>query len=682
MKFPYESETHGTLELERVLKESEKSQVYLVRGESRYVLRRVPGEREVYEKLMELRSPNLPRILEVRGETGELTVLEEYIPGDNLSFLLQGASMEVDQCREILLQICDALTLLHQNGIVHRDVKPENIMIDGKTAVLIDYDAARFHKVSQESDTRVLGTTGYAAPEQYGLSQTDSRADIYAMGVLLNIMINGQHPSTELAPNPAGKIVRKCTMVSPDLRFQSVEQLRKRLEHLTSRKKWRNRWIAAILCLVVIIGAAAGVVYKTQGDKIAQAQEMAAAREAGISSLGYYPSFPENSDDRIDNFQFVVTDTTRTLWFAYPKYANDSPVKAVNLYTGGDANGPQPTDENVIENLTMGEPQDAGIKGYACVELTIGEGYRGTGNLHIEATYENDDFNGGNIYLETQDVIDQREENQLTSLKDAIGFYTQFPENLDSRLGKTPFQVTDENRTLYFVYPDTWNGNACEGVDFYRGGEGGPEPTSQMILETASVGDPEPTGIDGLSCVAITIGSGFSGTGNLHMMANYGLGGQAGGNTLVTTEEVSVQEDSQLEQEQESGMDQQQDNPFADMGYYAEYPEDLSSRITDFTLHLTDTERSAWFVFPTEFQGEVCQGVEPYLGGDENGPRPTDEAIADNLTVGEIQDTGVEGLSCVELTIGEGFSGEGNLHLNVDYGNAGNAGGNVMVVTE
>ena len=100
--------------------------------------------------------------------------------------------------------------------------KPENVIIRGDEAVLIDFDASRIVKEDQRADTVVLGTTGYAAPEQYGISQTDGRADIYSLGVLLNIMLTGKHPSMELAPGKLGRIVQRCTQINPKKRYKNV----------------------------------------------------------------------------------------------------------------------------------------------------------------------------------------------------------------------------------------------------------------------------------------------------------------------------------------------------------------------------------------------------------------------------------------------------------------------------
>lgn len=212
----------------RVLKQSPRGAVSVVRHKksgTRYVFRRYSGSGEVYRRLLPVLCPHLPQIMEAAEKDGQTAVLEEYVQGDTLAELLMGARLTEREARQVTMQLCQALHVLHSMGAVHRDVKPENVILRGSDAVLIDFDAARIYKDESESDTQVLGTTGFAAPEQYGIFQSDERADIFSLGVLLNIMLTGKHPSREMAAGKMGRIVRKCTMTAPEQRYQSARAL-------------------------------------------------------------------------------------------------------------------------------------------------------------------------------------------------------------------------------------------------------------------------------------------------------------------------------------------------------------------------------------------------------------------------------------------------------------------------
>ena len=211
-----------------VLKRSPRGTVSVVRHKksgTRYVFRRYSGSGEVYRRLLPVLCPHLPQIMEAAEQDGQTAVLEEYVQGDTLAELLMVARLTEREARQVTMQLCQALHVLHSMGAVHRDVKPENVILRGSDAVLIDFDAARIYKDESESDTQVLGTTGFAAPEQYGIFQSDERADIFSLGVLLNIMLTGKHPSREMAAGKMGRIVRKCTMTAPEQRYQSARAL-------------------------------------------------------------------------------------------------------------------------------------------------------------------------------------------------------------------------------------------------------------------------------------------------------------------------------------------------------------------------------------------------------------------------------------------------------------------------
>lgn len=190
------------------------------------VLRSYPRKVDAYETLLKVRCENLPEILDVISlEDGQI-VLEAYIPGMTVAQIMETNHYQKQGARHIMRALCHALSVLHARGLVHRDVKPENVVIsDNGNVVLIDMNASR-RMGNTDRDTVIMGTVGYVSPEQLGLSQTDARTDIYAAGVLYNVMVTGQHPSVFIAPGRVGRIVRKCTAVNPDERYQTADALR------------------------------------------------------------------------------------------------------------------------------------------------------------------------------------------------------------------------------------------------------------------------------------------------------------------------------------------------------------------------------------------------------------------------------------------------------------------------
>lgn len=203
----------------RTLKQSPRGSVSLIQHAAtcrRFILRRFRGNGEVYRQMLGCTCKNLPVIYEAAERKGENLVIEEFVEGDTLDFLLKGAIFSPRETRQIIRQLCQGLWVLHSMAAVHRDIKPENVILRGTDAVLIDFDAARLHKPGVEADTQVLGTTGFAAPEQYGLSQSDARADIYSLGILMNVMLTGKHPSKKMVKGHLGRVVARCTQVNPE----------------------------------------------------------------------------------------------------------------------------------------------------------------------------------------------------------------------------------------------------------------------------------------------------------------------------------------------------------------------------------------------------------------------------------------------------------------------------------
>lgn len=224
-----------------ILKDSDKSRIALVYdAENRRmaVEKHLRGELPVYRRLQEFSHPYLPKIYEIQILKEETIVWEEYITGGSLEQIPVGEK----QVSRWLLELCDVFSFLHRQGILHRDLKPSNILLgeDGHIR-LIDFDAAREPKPGQESDTRLLGTKGFAPPEQYGFSQTSVRSDIYAFG----------KTAGQLLGNAARKkrwdhILKKCTALDPKRRYSDIR--------LVKLAIWRGklwRWIFRPVCGVL-----------------------------------------------------------------------------------------------------------------------------------------------------------------------------------------------------------------------------------------------------------------------------------------------------------------------------------------------------------------------------------------------------------------------------------------------
>ena len=203
------------------------------------------------------------------GEPAPSGFLMEYIEGESLQKILEdGKVFKVREAAEAGLIFCAILKKLHGMNppLIYRDFKPANILrrADG-SYVLIDYGACRTFKKEAARDTKMLGTEGYAAPEQYGgWEQSDVRTDIYGIGAVLHHMLTGRHPletglglvaeqipdestgysepgfiarhmNLQVDPQELGlyremdKVLRRCCSVAPDLRFSSCAELERAL---------------------------------------------------------------------------------------------------------------------------------------------------------------------------------------------------------------------------------------------------------------------------------------------------------------------------------------------------------------------------------------------------------------------------------------------------------------------
>lgn len=177
---------------------------------------------------------HIPKIIQFEEKNENLIVLEEYIDGITLEQLLVH-EISMHERKDILNQIFDGISYLHHAdpSIIHRDIKPSNIMIDQNRIVkIIDYDAAKLYVKNQSRDTVLLGTDGIAAPEQYGFGASDTRTDIYALGMLIKEMFSDDINMLEVS--------NRCTNMNPDDRYQSIEELKRAASIQTKKKSYMN----------------------------------------------------------------------------------------------------------------------------------------------------------------------------------------------------------------------------------------------------------------------------------------------------------------------------------------------------------------------------------------------------------------------------------------------------------
>lgn len=186
----------------------------------------------VLKDIMKIKHPNLMEIYDVMDDGINCNCLCEFVFGNNLDKIVYN-KMGVDPkiAEKWMVQLCNGVETLHQKNIIHRDITPNNVMIDYEGNIkLIDFNISRERKQSASRDTTVMGTAGYASPEQFGFTQTGFGADIYAMGVLLNFMLTGKMPNEKLCSGKYASIVKKATQIKEEDRYSNVYQMKLALQ--------------------------------------------------------------------------------------------------------------------------------------------------------------------------------------------------------------------------------------------------------------------------------------------------------------------------------------------------------------------------------------------------------------------------------------------------------------------
>jgi TolB-like protein/tRNA A-37 threonylcarbamoyl transferase component Bud32/Tfp pilus assembly protein PilF len=222
-----------------------------------------------------LNHPNIVTVFSVEQTDGLHFITMELVEGKPLSELIPNDGLSLQNLFEAAIPLADAIAAAHQGGVVHRDLKPGNIMtLEGRVKVL-DFGLAKLRDPTIETaatlsdedpvteEGRILGTVAYMSPEQAEGKPLDHRSDIFSLGIILYEMATGRNPFrgesgistlssilkdtpstvTEVRPdlpNHLGRVIRRCLAKQPEHRYQSALDVRNELEGLKAETESRS----------------------------------------------------------------------------------------------------------------------------------------------------------------------------------------------------------------------------------------------------------------------------------------------------------------------------------------------------------------------------------------------------------------------------------------------------------
>jgi eukaryotic-like serine/threonine-protein kinase len=265
-----------------------------------------------------LNHPNIITIFEVLHAEGAHLIATERIDGKTVRELLNESRFGTDRALDVAIQVAEALRAAHTAWIIHRDVKPENVMVraDGLVKVL-DFGIAKRNDEQQIPSPRtggervaegrvrganltaagaILGTANYMSPEQSRGEALDGRTDLYSLGLVLHEMLTGERPpkgKLDAAPKDLQRIVRKLLRENRDERYSTAVELLDELrrakrsrESRTARRMIGIGVLAVIVAIAVAAIAAVLSIQETWDERVLRDGHVAAARQAVFSPDG------------------------------------------------------------------------------------------------------------------------------------------------------------------------------------------------------------------------------------------------------------------------------------------------------------------------------------------------------------------------------------------------------------
>lgn len=293
------------------LKSSGKGDIQLVAADGKLYVRRYREiSRELFRCIRGVSCPYLERLVERSEDENGAYFISEYVEGTPAS----ERTFSEKEAVKLLLELCAAIKALHRTGVIHRDIKPSNIICGNDGHIrLIDFDSARLRVEFQSRDTEILGTGGYAAPEQYGFMQTDDRSDIYAFGVTMEEILG------ENADKPKfRRIIRRCTQFDPDRRYRDISAVGRAIKQAVMPDFLPFAAVGGIAFMVVIVvyllrgnsqPAPPGIVRLTEISEAEVTLEIESTPETDNTSEAPETETPSEEIPGIETAEPIITET-------------------------------------------------------------------------------------------------------------------------------------------------------------------------------------------------------------------------------------------------------------------------------------------------------------------------------------------------------------------------------------
>jgi serine/threonine protein kinase len=338
--------------------------------------RRARFQREA-QAVAALNHPNIVTVHSVEEADGVHFITMELVEGKTLAKMLPKNGFALAELLGIAIPLADAVSSAHRTGITHRDLKPDNIMVDAEGRLrVLDFGLAKLHDVAdteeeatqaptaavETEEGKILGTVAYMSPEQAEGKTVDPRSDVFSLGTILFEMATGERPfrgDTKMStigailkdepvsvternrslPRHLGRIIRRCLAKDPDRRYQTALDLRNELEELKAEidsgelaaepgtatpPRSTSRYLA--LLAIVVAAAIVGAFAVGSWLRATRPQESNAKLIPTETKRITFAAGPEFSGDLSPGSEFLV--------YAHTKYGT------MDLYVQPRAGGP------------------------------------------------------------------------------------------------------------------------------------------------------------------------------------------------------------------------------------------------------------------------------------------------------------------------------------------------------